>query len=76
MAHPPKRIHNLDHHFKPVMQEGQSYIKDTGDSLNKIKNINAITENVISVTADLVGLYSNILHQAGLEALREIKRKI
>ena len=58
------------------MQEGQSYIKDTGDSLNKIKNINAITENVISVTADLVGIYSNILHQADLEALREIKRKI
>ena len=58
------------------MQEGQSYIKDTGDSLHKIKNINAIPENVISVTADLVGLYSNILHQAGLEALREIKREI
>ena len=44
----------LDHHLKPVMQEGESYIKDTGDFLNKIKNINAIPENAILVTADVV----------------------
>ena len=43
-----------DHHLKPVIQEGQSYIKDTGDFLNKIKNINAIPENAILVTADVV----------------------
>ena len=67
----------LDHHLKPVMQEGDSYIKDTGDFLNKIKNINAIPENAILVTADVVGLYPSIPHQAGLEALREAldKRK-
>ena len=28
----------LDHHLKPVMQEGESYIKDTDDFLTKIKN--------------------------------------
>ena len=61
----------LDHHFKPVMQQGESYIKDTGDFLNKIKNINAIPENAILVTAHVVGLYPSIPHQAGLEALRE-----
>ena len=67
----------LDHHLKPVMQEGESYIKDTGDFINKIKNINAIPENAILVTADVVGLYPSIPHQAGLEALREAldKRK-
>ena len=67
----------LDHHLKPVMQEGDSYIKDTGDVFNKIKNINAIPENAILVTADVVGLYPSIPHQAGLEALREAldKRK-
>ena len=66
-----------DHHLKPVMQEGESYIKDTGNFLNKIKNINAIPENAILVTADVVGLYPSIPHQAGLEALREAldKRK-
>ena len=65
----------LDHHLKPVMQKGDSYIKDTGDFLNKIKNINAIPENAILVTADVVGLSPSIPHQAGLEALREALEK-
>ena len=60
----------LDHHLKPVMQGGKSYIKHTDDFLNKIKNINAIPENAILVTADMVYLYPSIPHQAGLEALR------
>ena len=59
----------LDHHLKLVLQE--LYIKDTGDFLNKIKNINAFPENAILVTADLIGLYPSIPHQAGLEAIRE-----
>ena len=67
---------SLDHHFKPVMQEGESYTKDTGDFLNKIKNINDIPENAILVTADVVGLYPSIPHQAGLEALREALDKM
>ena len=46
------------------MQEGESYIKDTVDFLNKIKNINVIPENAILVTADVVGLYPSISHQA------------
>ena len=33
------------------MEEGESYIKDTCNFLNKIKNINAIPENTILVTA-------------------------
>ena len=66
----------LDHHLKPVMQAGESYIKDTGDFLNKIKNIHGIPENAILVTADVVGLYPSIPHQAGLEALREALDKM
>ena len=67
----------LDHHLKPVMQEVESYIKATGDFLNKTKNINAIPENVILVAADMVVFYPSIPYQAGLEALREAldKRK-
>ena len=42
------------------MQEGQSYIKDTDDFLNKIKNVNAIPENAILVTAEVVGFYPSI----------------
>ena len=51
----------LDHHLKPVMQEGDSYIKDTGDFLNKIKNINAIPENSILVTADVL-VFNQVYH--------------
>ena len=67
----------LDHHLKPVMQEGRSCIKDTGNFLNKIKSINPLPENVILVTADVVGLYPSVPHQVSLEALREAldKRK-
>ena len=64
-------LESLDYHLQPVMQEGQSYIKDTGNFHNKIKHINNIPENAILVTADVVGLYSSIPHQVGLEALRE-----
>ena len=42
---------------KPVMQEGQSHIKGTGDFLNEITNINVKPKNAIFVTADVVNLY-------------------
>ena len=51
------------------MQSGWSYIKDSGDFLEKIKNVGNIPENAILVTADVVGLYPNIPHSAGIKAL-------
>ena len=59
----------LDHHHKPVMQSGWSYIKDSGDFLKKIKNVGNIPENAISVTADVVGLYPNIPIMLALKLL-------
>ena len=45
---PTEKIsHFLVHHFKSVMQEGQSYNKDTGNFLNEIKNISAIPEKAV-----------------------------
>ena len=61
----------FDHHLKPVMRKGLSYIRDSQHFLEKIKTIGSIPENVILVTADVVGLYPNISHQAGLKALKE-----
>ena len=52
------------------MQEWESYIKDDGDFLNEMKNINALPENIIFVTADVVGLYPSAQNLAGLEAAR------
>ena len=62
----------LDYHLKSVMQNGKSYIRDSGHFLEKIKNISTLPENSALVTADVVGLYASIPHQAGLSALKEV----
>ena len=61
----------IDHHLKPIMQNGLSYIRDSQHFLEKIKTIGSVTENAILVTAYVVGLYPNIPHQAGLKALNK-----
>ena len=60
----------LDFHLKSVMQNGASYVRDSNDFKNKIKNIK-IPNNALLVTADVVGLYPSIPHESGLNALRE-----
>ena len=61
----------LDYHLKQVIQSGRSHIKDNGNFLKKIKNLGSFPENAILVTADVVGLYHSISHEAGLQALEE-----
>ena len=53
------------------MQNGGSYIKNSGDFLMKIKNLGSLTESAILVTEDMVDLYPSILHETGLQALEE-----
>ena len=53
------------------MQKGWLYIKDSGDFINKTENFTTIPGNAILVTADVVGLYPSMPHEAGLRALRE-----
>ena len=57
--------------LKPVMQDGWSYIKDTGDFLQKIKCLGKIPEGAILVTAEVIGLYPNIPYDLGLHSLRK-----
>ena len=61
----------LDHRLQPVMKSGKFYVKDTGDFLEKIKSLGRIPEDAFLVTADVVGLYPSIPHDAGLKALYE-----
>jgi hypothetical protein len=35
----------LDHHLKPIMKTGKSYIRDTGHFLEKLKEIGKVPEN-------------------------------
>ena len=65
----------LDHHLKPIMQSGISYIRDSQHFSEKIKTIGSVPENAILVTADVMSLYPNIPHQAGLKALNEALEK-
>ena len=61
----------LDHHLKKVMQNGWSNIKDSGDFIKKINNLDLIPKNAILVTADVVGLYPSIPPEVGLRTLTE-----
>ena len=57
------------------MQKGLSYIRDSQHFLEKIKTIGSVPKNAVLATVDVVGLYPNIPHQAGLKALKEALKK-
>ena len=46
----------LYHQLQAIMKAGKSYIKDTGDFLEKLKNLGNIPSNAVLVTANFVGL--------------------
>ena len=49
----------LDHHSQPVMISGKSYVKDTGDFLEKIKSLGKIPENFENRLESLKGWFQN-----------------
>ena len=53
------------------MRKGLPYVKDSGNFISKIKQIDSVPENAILVTADVVGLYRSIPHDVGLKALKQ-----
>ena len=61
----------LDFHLQPLAKEVKSYIKDTNDFLKRIRDLPDLPRNSILCTIDVVGLYPNIPHDYGLEALRK-----
>ena len=61
----------LDHHLKPIIQEGWFYVKYTEDILKKIQNMEKIPQDFILVTSDVVGFYPSIPHNASLKALKD-----
>ena len=60
----------LDHQLQPIMKKGNSYIKDTGGFLEKLRAIGEIPKGVILVIADVVGFYPSSPDDEGLEVLR------
>ena len=51
------------------MREGMSYIKDSNDFMHKIRDLKDMPNNALLVTADVVGLYPSIPHDAGVQFL-------
>ena len=60
----------FNNHVKPIIQNTWSYIRDSGDFIDKINRIRNIPKGAILVTADVIGLYPCILHVAEMKALK------
>ena len=68
-------LRKIFHHLEPIMKVGESYIKNTGDLSEKLKNLGNIPSNTMLVTVDVVGLYpcvpTTLIIQALYEKLEE-----
>ena len=64
-----KVLEYLDYHLNSIMRLAKSYIKDTGDFLNKLEELGSVPQNALLVTVDVLKLYPSIPHQDGLDAL-------
>ena len=62
----------VDHHLKPIVQQTESYLKDTNDFINKLEaSSDKIDEHTILVTMDVKSLYTNIPNNEGIRAVRQ-----
>ena len=53
------------------MGNGSSCIRDSGDFIDKMKWKEKIPEGSFLATADVVGLYTSIPHNEGIQALKQ-----
>ena len=58
----------IDHVLKPHMLSLPSYVKDTTDFINKVRNIKIKSKNIFLVTLDVSSLYTHIQHDDGITA--------
>ena len=61
----------LDYHLQPLAKKVKSYLKDTNDFLRKLRDLPALPKDTLLCTIDVVGLYPNIPHSDGLDAIRK-----
>ena len=64
----------IDHFLQPLASSHDSYLKDTSDFLNKLKQVK-ISENSLIVTMDVESMYTNIDHESGLAAVKKAFEK-
>jgi hypothetical protein len=63
----------MDYHAKHLVPEIPSYLQDTPDFLRQIEQLNETTlpDDCFPVSIDVVGLYSNIPNEEGLNCFKE-----
>ena len=68
-SHPTERISQfVDYHLQPLVHKLPSFVKDTNDFLNKLQTIGNLPADSLLVTLDVSSLYTNILHNEGINA--------
>lgn len=60
----------IDHFLAPLACKHDSYLKDTPDFLNKLKQAR-VTPDTLIITMDVEQMYPNIDHDAGLAAVKK-----
>ena len=61
----------LDVVLQPYVMKIKSYIKDTGDFIQKLRNIPPVLLDTWLLTVDVVGLYTIIPHSEGIEVINQ-----
>ncbi|XP_071145079.1 uncharacterized protein [Mytilus edulis] len=71
--HPTEKISEfIDFHLRPHVENLPSYIQDTTHYLKKMESLNPLPPETILVSLDVTSLYTNIPHDEGIEACREV----
>ena len=58
----------VDHFLAPIVRQGPSFVRDTGDFLWKLREVGHLQGDEILVTLDVSSLYTNIPNSEGCEA--------
>ena len=61
----------LEYHLSPLLQKVKSFVKDTNNFLRKLNELRDLLDGFFLYTIDVVGIYPNIPHKEGLEAIRK-----
>ena len=70
-CHTSKISEYVDYHLQPLVQNTESYVKDTNDFLQKLESSTTdIDNNTFLVTMDVKSLYTNIPNDEGIRATR------
>ena len=61
----------VDYHLQPLTTRIPSYVRDTTDFLNKLRELPPLPSGSLLVTLDVSSLYTNIPHDEGIKACEE-----